>query len=137
MPVYPCDPEQSNRKTKHALHQLSLSEGRQCVLKPQPPTPSSSFLAMLVVSSLARLLNSCCTRSRLPPASYHNSAADGVIGSTTESTRTIVFWRPRSNFNLLNGRSGVFRMINRQQYPHTYLINETRMRRVREQRNVS
>jgi hypothetical protein len=47
-------------------------------------------IGILFSVSIERFRISRAACSRLPRPSYHNSATGGVIGSTTESTRTVI-----------------------------------------------
>lgn len=69
MPVYPGEPKTINQSANRALHQRSPSEGHHVRTEVSTINPLPlSILATRVVSSLARLFKSSCTRSRLAPA---------------------------------------------------------------------
>src|SRR5205807_4576045 len=89
-PVCPCEPITIKSACDfRASSTISVrgwpSRRRDSLLSPF----RRNFVAIVFVNSIERFLIICVACSRLPRPSYHNSAAGVVIGSTTDSTRTV------------------------------------------------
>src|SRR5204862_222088 len=89
-PVCPCEPN-TIKSARHFRASSTISVRGWPSRKPVSILSPfrRNFVAVVFVNSVERFRISRIACSRLPRPSYHSSAAGGVIGSTTDSTRTV------------------------------------------------